>query len=183
MKNRERLKEDRILEEDILESEVYEEKEDAEEKGFLPVSILAAVLFAAIVIVAAFIFFSSADSSASSSKSGLVMKDTEESEISVLPADIRMTAVEYKEPYLIVKITNQTGETVTYGEEYFLQKMSENGWLNVSPVKHYTWPSTSHELKDLGEATEKYDLSVYGKLQPGEYRLVKADMSAEFILE
>ena len=46
----------------------------------------------------------------------------------------------------------------------------------------YGWPKISLQLNDTENTTEIYDLTVFGKLEPGEYKLVKNELETEFTL-
>ena len=53
----------------------------------------------------------------------------------------------------------------------------------MEPVQEFCWTEEYHLLQDTEIAVEVYDLSYYGELEPGNYKLVKTDLEAEFILE
>lgn len=55
-------------------------------------------------------------------------------------------------------------------------------WQDMEAVEEYGWPKISLQLKDTENTTEIYDLTVFGELEAGEYKLVKNDLEAEFEL-
>ncbi len=69
-----------------------------------------------------------------------------------------------------------------YGKEYFLQKKVEGEWEELEAAEPYAWPKISLMLKDTESTTEIYDLTVFGELEAGEYKLVKNELEAEFTL-
>lgn len=80
-------------------------------------------------------------------------------------------------------VSNQSGYEMEYGDEYWLEVMKNGEFVKLEPVKEYGWNDIAHVIKDLEEQTVSYDLSVYGPLTSGDYRLVKNDgMAAEFRL-
>ena len=52
----------------------------------------------------------------------------------------------------------------------------------MEAATEYGWPKISLQLKDTENTTEIYDLTVFGELEAGEYKLVKNDLEAEFEL-
>lgn len=112
----------------------------------------------------------------------LVQSENDKNEIATLPLDVSMKAVEYEKGQLAVLIDNQSGYEYRYGKEYFLQKKVDGEWQDLEAVEEYGWPRISLQLKDTENTTEIYDLTVFGNLEAGEYKLVKNDLEAEFEL-
>ena len=69
-----------------------------------------------------------------------------------------------------------------YGNEYSLQKLEGEDWVEVKPKQEYGWTDIAHIIPDLTVNTETYDLTPFGTLSPGKYKLVKDDLEAEFEL-
>lgn len=115
-----------------------------------------------------------------------VKKDKEISEaererqISTLPLGIYLKVVNYNSGFVTAKLINNSGYTMTYGEEYGLQKYEEGMWIDLAPQKEMYDFEEVHEIEDLKEVVLVYDLSVFGDLPKGHYRLTKTDLSAEF---
>lgn len=103
--------------------------------------------------------------------------------ISTLPLDIMLEAVEYKDGYLMCNITNQSGYTYTFGEEYALEKKDNEEWVRLEPIEDFGWHDIEIVVEDLEERLLTYDLSIFGNLEVGEYRLIiDNDLCAEFTL-
>lgn len=119
------------------------------------------------------------------SDDGLKLKipQNEEEGIATLPLDMIMVPVCYTNGELSVAIYNQTGTEAGYGNEYKLQRKIREEWQDMEPVQEFCWTEEYHLLQDTEIAVEVYDLSYYGELEPGNYKLVKTDLEAEFILE
>lgn len=80
-----------------------------------------------------------------------------------------------------VVITNNSGEDFEYGEYFSLQNQIDGHWYTM-PVKaeNIAFHDICHILPAGESAEEIYDISIYGPLEPGAYRLVVEEISAEF---
>ena len=107
---------------------------------------------------------------------------SQDQNISTLPLDITMRVVDYKDGILTVEIDNHSGYEMEYGNEYSLQKLEGEEWVEVKPKQEYGWMDIAHIIPDLTVNTETYDLTPFGTLSPGKYKLVKDDLEAEFEL-
>lgn len=112
----------------------------------------------------------------------LVQNENDQNMIATLPLEVSMKAVAYEKGQLAVLIDNQSGHEYYYGKEYFLQKKVDGEWQDMEAATEYGWPKISLQLKDTENTTEIYDLTVFGELEAGEYKLVKNDLEAEFEL-
>lgn len=112
----------------------------------------------------------------------LVPDENDSNMIATLPLKVTMKAVAYENGQLAVLIDNQSGREYRYGKEYFLQKKVDDNWQDMEAVEEYGWPKISLQLNDTENTTEIYDLTVFGELETGEYKLVKNDLEAEFTL-
>lgn len=115
---------------------------------------------------------------------GLKLKTEEDvnGEIAFLPLGVFLKPVSYNNGQLTVLIDNQSGSDYYYGKEYTLQKKDGDKWSDVKPVQEYGWPKISLMVKDLETATEVYDLTVFGELEAGTYKLLKNEQEVEFTL-
>lgn len=115
---------------------------------------------------------------------GLVLQTEEDQngDISFLPLGVYLKPVSYENGMLTMVIDNQSGDDYYYGKEYMLQKQYGEEWFDVDPVEEYGWPKISLMVKDLETAYEVYDLTVFGELEAGTYKLVKNELEAEFTL-
>lgn len=113
----------------------------------------------------------------------LKVEDNENEGIAFLPLGVYLRPIAYENGQLKVEIDNQCGSDYYYGMDYALQKKDGENWIDVEPVVEYGWPKISLMVKDTEKATEEYDLTVFGDLEAGSYKLVKNELEAEFTLE
>ena len=97
------------------------------------------------------------------------------------PAGISMTLTGQADNTLTVTLENTTDTEWAYGEAFSVQALLDGTWYNV-PTLPGNWGFNSIGLLlPPGERSEKtYDLSFYGTLPAGTYRLVVEGLSAEF---
>lgn len=112
----------------------------------------------------------------------LVKVQTNEN-IANLPLRMYMEVADYSFGVVTVYLNNQSGYEMTYGHEYYLDYRDDNQWFELEPVYEYEWNDEEVIIKDLEQSVEVYDLNVFGELKPGQYRLRKNDMEAEFELK
>lgn len=112
----------------------------------------------------------------------LQIEEDQNEGIAFLPLGVYMRPVSYEAGQLEVVIDNQSGADYYYGKDYMLQKKDGENWIDVEPVEDYGWPKISLMVKDTETATESYDLTVFGNLTAGTYKLVKNDLETEFTL-
>lgn len=105
-----------------------------------------------------------------------------ESNLSTLPLDMTMEAVSFVDGILTLEIDNHSGYTMTYGNDYVLQKWENGDWTDVVPEQEYAWNDIAHEIVDLTKATVTCDLTFFGELPEGRYKLIKSELEAEFEL-
>ena len=76
---------------------------------------------------------------------------------------------------LTVNFENTSDKQCTYGDYFFLEKKIDASWYQVPPlIDSYGFHSIGYDLAPGGEGEWKVDWSwLYGKLDPGEYRIVK----------
>ena len=115
----------------------------------------------------------------------LTLKKTEEkkSEASTMPLGMYLTVTDYENGMLTAELANQSGYTMTYGEAYGLEKLVDGSWTVLEPVTEIFWQETATEIADLKTDTLLCDLSIFGDLTAGEYKLTKPDLEAAFTLE
>lgn len=107
---------------------------------------------------------------------------TGESNLSTLPLDMTMEAVSFVDGILTLEIDNHSGYTMTYGDDYVLQKWENDDWTDMVPEQEYGWHDIAHEIEDLTADTVTCDLTFFGELTAGRYKLIKSEMEAEFEL-
>lgn len=69
-----------------------------------------------------------------------------------------------------VKFTNISDEPWSFGEYYRLEVMFEGQWYYL-PSEDYAVHDLLHEISAGAEYTMTYDLSPFGELAPGDYRI------------
>lgn len=84
---------------------------------------------------------------------------------------------------ITVSIANNSGEEFSYGRYFSLQKQIDGQWYTM-PVQadNIGFEDLACVLPDGKSASETYDLNIYGTLEPGIYRLVVQNLSAEFLV-
>ncbi len=106
--------------------------------------------------------------------------ESPDSELSTMPLDMTMRVIGYEDGIVTVEIDNHSGYEMGYGDEYTLQRLEGEEWVDVQPEKEYAWKDVLHTIPDLTVVKETYDLTVFGNLPAGKYKLVKNDLEAEF---
>ncbi len=103
--------------------------------------------------------------------------------IADLPLEMYLTVTDVTDGVATVVINNQSGYVMTYGTYYTLQMELDGSWYEL-PVMDtgVGFEDIAYELADGQQVTETCDLTIYGDLEPGHYRLVKDGMTAEFDL-
>lgn len=103
--------------------------------------------------------------------------------IAHLPLGMYMTVQDVTDGVATVLIDNQSGYEMSYSTYYALQKELNGEWYELPIVKtNVGFNDIAYELQDLEQATVQCDLTIFGDLDSGRYRLVKDDMTAEFNL-
>lgn len=102
--------------------------------------------------------------------------------ISTLPMEVLMEVTDYTDGIITLMIDNQSGYVYTYGEDFSLEKLDDSGaWNKVQCIESDCgWKDIAHELQDLETVEIKHDLSIFGTLTSGTYRIWKSDVCAEF---
>ncbi|MBO4449937.1 MAG: hypothetical protein J5777_05085 [Clostridiales bacterium] len=77
-----------------------------------------------------------------------------------------------------VEITNEGTEEYTYGKCYQLEVMKNGKWCYARTIESYAWTELAYSLPAGETATEEYNLSHFGTLKPGEYRLAVCNLEA-----
>ena len=75
----------------------------------------------------------------------------------------------------LVEFTNNGNETWGFGEYYHLEVMKNGKPYYLPPEVPLTVHDLGHELAPGQSDTLSYDLSPYGKLMPGDYRVAAGD--------
>lgn len=105
-----------------------------------------------------------------------------ESNLSTLPLDMTMKAISFVDGILTLEIDNHSGYTMSYGEDYVLQKWEDGSWTDMVPEQEYGWTDIAYEIEDLTTDTITCNLTFFGELPAGKYKLIKSELEAEFEL-
>lgn len=71
-------------------------------------------------------------------------------------------------------LENRGDESICYGEAYELERLLGESWEKVQPKKVLIWNDGGYETKPGGSNEVVVNIgSAYGKLEPGQYRIVK----------
>lgn len=99
------------------------------------------------------------------------------------PEGISMELVSLEDGKIRVRFANQSGQEWTYGYYYSLQVLLDGAWYQVPPQEEYGVIDLACILPDGESREETYNLSFFGQLPPGTYRLVAEQLTAEFTVE
>lgn len=77
-----------------------------------------------------------------------------------------------------VEITNEGDTEYTYGKYYQLEVQRNGKWYYARCEQHYAWTDIAVILAPGDSNTEEYELSYYGKLKSGWYRLALCNENA-----
>lgn len=102
--------------------------------------------------------------------------------IAYLPLGMYLTVQKVEDGIATVLIDNQSGYTMSYGEAYSLEQEQDGQWQALPAQEEPSFHDLAHELQDLEQATITCDLTYWGELAPGHYRLVLGDLTGEFTL-
>lgn len=87
--------------------------------------------------------------------------------------------------YLLIEWSNNTEETIIYGEDFHLYKEVEGKWKECPYVND--WLSIGYEIKPGVKVTRKFPLNIFGVLDEGNYRIKQeyefAESDERFCLE
>jgi len=103
-----------------------------------------------------------------------------EAEPMTAPEGITMELVSRSDDAIVARFSNNSGEEWTYGLSYRVQVCLDGSWYNVPAEQEYAIISIAMMLPDGKTQEESYNLSFYGQLPSGHYRLAAENLSAEF---
>jgi len=117
----------------------------------------------------------------------LVIRKEQESELTTLPLEMIVKATEYNNGILTLEITNQTGEEISYSDDFILAKSSDNGQTYAHMTKLVSMDLINEEPSEYQIAdckTQKMtcDLRRFGKIEAGMYMIILDDFRCEFQL-
>lgn len=93
---------------------------------------------------------------------------------------LKVTTKKFDGTKLVVKLKNKTKKEVCYGEGFSLQVKLDGSWYCI-PARDDMYFIAIANIMRAGQGTKKtYDLSAYGELPSGKYRIVIDGASAVF---
>jgi hypothetical protein len=99
-----------------------------------------------------------------------------------IPADDTKPAPEFMKAKMTgkgkVEITNEGDSEYMYGRFYQLEVQKKGKWCYARAIESFAWTAEGIILPAGGSNTEEYDLSHYGKLFSGKYRLAVGEQNA-----
>ena len=100
----------------------------------------------------------------------------------LIPSDDTKPAPEFMKAKMTgkgkVEITNEGDSEYMYGRFYQLEVQKNGKWCYARAIESFVWTAEGIILPAGGSKTEEYDLSHYGTLKPGEYRLAVGEQNA-----
>lgn len=100
-----------------------------------------------------------------------------------MPLGVTMELVSMEENIATLIIDNHSGEEFSYSMYYALQRKIDDTWYEMVPEDNVAFNDVAVILPDMEQAEITCDLSIFGDLEPGTYRIVKDGMIAVFALE
>lgn len=95
--------------------------------------------------------------------------------------NIIMELIEQTEESLTVEFSNHDNDYWIYGESFSIHVLIDDEWYVVPSEMAFIM--IGYHLDPNESVTKTYDISSYGTLPSGTYRLVASDLSVEFIVE
>lgn len=102
----------------------------------------------------------------------------------VAPEGITMTLKERTAEKITVELTNHSNSEWMYGAAFSVQTLLDDNWYDVPELDdlNYSFIEIAYVLPAEKAQEKTYDLSMYGDLPEGTYRLVTHGLSVEFDL-
>ena len=115
---------------------------------------------------------------------GWIAKHLSPAEELAAPEGITMILEEQTNGNITVELTNDSAAEWCYGEHFSLQVLLDDTWYNVPVLddKNYAFIDIGILLPAGKTQAKTYNLSMYGDLPAGTYRLVVENMSVEFLV-
>ena len=95
--------------------------------------------------------------------------------------NIIMELIEQTNESLTVEFKNNDNDPWIYGERFAIQVLVDNEWYIVP--SEMVFNLIGYNLYPNESITKTYDISSYGTLPSGTYRLVVSNLAVEFIIE
>ena len=112
------------------------------------------------------------------------MDEKLDNSMSAAASGVYMTVTDYKDGIATVLVSNQSGASYDYPASYSSEKQKDDGsWEELETQDIMFFPQVLYPLEDDAEEEVSCDLTPYGELKRGQYRLVKGELTAEFTLQ
>lgn len=99
------------------------------------------------------------------------------------PEGIILTLEAQNNDGVTINILNESGAEWSYGDTFGLQVLLEGVWYDIPTIPgNWGFSAISYVIQDGEEQSKTYNLTMYGKLPLGNYRLVTKDLSVEFMI-
>lgn len=95
--------------------------------------------------------------------------------------NITMKLIDQTKESLTVEFSNHDNDYWIYGESFSIHVFIDNEWYVVPSEMAFIM--IGYNLNPNETITKTYDISSYGVLPSGTYRLVASNLSVEFIIE
>ena len=95
--------------------------------------------------------------------------------------NITMKLIEQTKESLTVEFSNHDNDYWIYGESFSIHVLIDDEWYVVPSEMAFIM--IGYNLDPNESVTKTYDISSYGTLPSGIYRLVASDLSTEFTIE
>lgn len=96
------------------------------------------------------------------------------------PHGLKITSVKLKGKKLEVKLKNKTKKETYFGEYFSVQAKVDGKWYDIPAKDEMVFNDIAYIMKAGGKTKKVYDLTPYGELPSGKYRIVVEGASAEF---
>ncbi|MBQ9166504.1 MAG: hypothetical protein IJX71_06250 [Oscillospiraceae bacterium] len=100
-----------------------------------------------------------------------------------MPLDVTMELVGIEGNIATLIIDNHSGEEFSYGMYYALQRQIDGTWYEMVMKDDVAFEDVAIILPDMEQSEVTCDLSIFGELETGTYRIVKDGMVAVFGVE
>jgi hypothetical protein len=97
--------------------------------------------------------------------------------------DISVEITELSGDTISVRLTNTSDEEGTYGRYFSVQAQIDGIWYNIPTEWDLSFIDLAGILQSGESADMTYDISPYGTLPKGTYRIVVENNAAEFVIE
>lgn len=101
----------------------------------------------------------------------------------VLPEKVTAAALKLEGNMLTVKLRNDSREDFHYNESYDIQSLVNGEWQEILAPADRKLVASEYVVKRFSTFEHTYDLSSYGELPDGKYRLVTEKFSADFYID